>query len=79
MPSQQDSPPRLSDDLTSDTAQADPTSDTAQGDLTAATQGDLSSDDLTTVIAQQEKIFVERQPESGPGWPTVHPAAWPAG
>ena len=43
MPSQQDSPPRLSDDLTSN---------------------DLSSTDLTSVIAQQEKIFVGRQPES---------------
>jgi glutamate-1-semialdehyde 2,1-aminomutase len=71
VPSQQDSPPRLSDDLTSDTAQADPTTPAqgglttpAQGGLTAAAQDDLSSDDLTTVIAQQEKIFVERQPES---------------
>ena len=43
MPSQQDSPPRLSDDLTSN---------------------DPSSTDLSSVIAQQEKIFVERQPES---------------
>src|ERR1039458_9913968 len=48
VPSQQDSPPRLSDDLTSD-------------DLTS---DDLTSNDLTSVIAQQEKIFVERQPES---------------
>jgi glutamate-1-semialdehyde 2,1-aminomutase len=65
VPSQQDSPPRLSDDLTSDTAQADPTSVTARANPTGdAAPGDLSSDDLTTVIAQQEKIFVERQPES---------------
>ena len=65
MPSQQDSPPRLSDDLTSDTAQADLTRVAAQADPTSDTaQGDLRSDDLTTVIAQQEKIFVERQPES---------------
>ena len=48
MPSQQDSPPRLSDDLTSN--------DLASNDLT--------SNDLTSVIAQQEKIFIERQPES---------------
>jgi glutamate-1-semialdehyde 2,1-aminomutase len=65
VPSQQDSPPRLSDDLTSDTAQADPTSDATRANPAGgAARGGLSSDDLTTVIAQQEKIFVERQPES---------------